>query len=630
MSNFTFLYPFWLLALIPAAILVGWLYKYSTTGSLIAPHLAKAIGLDAKPRKRNLIYLIALGLLSAIIALAGPSFYSAERPVFGNGGGRVVVMDMSLSMYASDIKPNRLTQSRYKVTDLLNSWSEGTTGLVAYAGDAYTVSPMTTDNQTLLNLLPNLSPDIMPFSGANAAAGVQLAIEMMQNSGLNQGDIILVVDDIDDDEKNAITQLLSHTPWRLSILAVATPAGSPIRLSDGSLVKTGNGNTAIAQSNFTNMKALARNVDGVFTGIQADSSDIDIISAYSARVEASASLGKQQLEERVNSGYWLILLLVIPVSLLFRRGVVFTLVAIIFSLTQPNLAYANPWLTDDQEAFKLYQNQHYQQAADAFSNKEWRGVAKYRAGDFEGAIKEFEQLESDNARYNLANAHAQHGDYQKAIDGYNQLIQDGKLVDQAKENLRIVEQAQQQQQKNSGEEGENQPDSSDDNTPSDEQQSSSDSSQSEQDPSSGNDQKNEPQSNPQGKQQDKQKGESANNQDDQADTDEQANSDKQDKTADSDAQSNDEASNKSSDEASNEASDHQDTLNHDLKSEAQDSKPTDNGTATARQDNQQAVDPNIRKLEQVESARDPSRLLQAQMVLQAKQKQPPKDSGKKW
>lgn len=95
--------------------------------------------------------------------MAGPSWQSAERPSVQNSAARVLIMDMSRSMYATDLAPNRLTQARYKALDLLKGWQEGSTGLVAYAADAYVVSPLTSDSATLANLLPNLSPDIMPY-----------------------------------------------------------------------------------------------------------------------------------------------------------------------------------------------------------------------------------------------------------------------------------------------------------------------------------------------------------------------------------------------------------------------------------------------------------------------------------
>ena len=225
MSDFRFLYPEWLAMMLPLAIMVIWLIKRSRSKTLIAPHLAKAMGLSHNSSRNLSISIAAVTGVIAIVALAGPSFTASERPSFSNQSGRVLIMDMSMSMYATDIKPNRLTQAKYKARDLLKQWSEGSTGLIVYAGDAYTVSPMTSDTHTILNLIPNLSPDLMPFQGANAAIAVEQAISMMKNTGLSQGDLVLFTDDIDDQEADNIETLLKGTKWRLTILGVGSKPG---------------------------------------------------------------------------------------------------------------------------------------------------------------------------------------------------------------------------------------------------------------------------------------------------------------------------------------------------------------------------------------------------------------------
>lgn len=117
-------------------------------------------------------------------ALAGPSFGYKETPSFQLSGARILVMDMSRSLYATDLKPNRLTQAKYKAKDLLPYWKEGMTGLVAYANSSYLVSPLTGDSKTLDNLITNLSPEIMPYKGkgSNLSAAITQSIEMMKKN----------------------------------------------------------------------------------------------------------------------------------------------------------------------------------------------------------------------------------------------------------------------------------------------------------------------------------------------------------------------------------------------------------------------------------------------------------------
>ena len=203
----------------------------------------------------------------------------------------------------TDVKPNRLTQARYKALDLLSQWREGVTGMVAYAGDAYTVSPLTTDSATIANLVPNLSPDIMPYQGADAAKAVERSIEMLQRANVSQGDLILIADDIDDNEKGAINDLLSGTPWRLSVLAVGSRAGSPITMSNGSMLTQDSGQTVIAKSDIDNMRSISQSNQGMFALVQADNSDIETITRFIDSHSLAAEVEKttQGVTSRVKS-----------------------------------------------------------------------------------------------------------------------------------------------------------------------------------------------------------------------------------------------------------------------------------------------------------------------------------------
>ncbi|EGU54284.1 vWA domain-containing protein, partial [Vibrio tubiashii] len=368
MSSFLFLYPMWLLALVPWIGIVVWLFKRNRSQTLIAPHLAKAIGIQAKHVSRLTLNTIAISGFIAIVALAGPSFSKQERPSFANTTARVVVMDMSMSMYATDIKPNRLTQARYKVSDLLASWQEGSTGLVAYAGDAYRISPMTSDSKTIANLIPNLAPELMPYPGANAASGVKLAIEMMTNIGLAKGDIVLVADDIDDKERSEVENLLQNSSWRLVVLGIGSRAGAPIKLEDGTLMTKDNGQPVVANSNFDNMRALANSTNGYFVPIQITNQDVEKISQITSHIDSTGSVSKEQtITDQVNQGYWLLPLLIVPALLMFRKGLFFSATLLLMPFLSPKPVMANPWLNDDQQAMQYFQNKEYGKAAELFS-----------------------------------------------------------------------------------------------------------------------------------------------------------------------------------------------------------------------------------------------------------------------
>ena len=151
--------------------------KKNVEQSLIAPHLSANIVSKAGDTTKH---TFAFNLMAAIacIALAGPTWRSIDMPVYEMEKAQVIVFDLSYSMFATDIKPSRLAQAKYKAIDLIKQWSEGEKALIAYAGDAFTITPLTRDGNAIINHIPNLSPEIMPVTGSRADLALNKAIEL--------------------------------------------------------------------------------------------------------------------------------------------------------------------------------------------------------------------------------------------------------------------------------------------------------------------------------------------------------------------------------------------------------------------------------------------------------------------
>lgn len=305
MADFQFLHPTWLYAAIPAILLSIWLYRKPKSTSLIAHHLTQQLGLDQHQSHHSVVSVVLAAWLIAVFALSGPSLHKQTVPSVDVNNARVIVMDMTLSMYATDLAPNRLTQARYKVLDLLPALNEGTTGLVAYSADGYMISPLTHDTKTLASLIPNLSPAIMPTQGSNASAGVKKAIEMLTQAGHQQGDIILVADGLSDHESDAIQSLLKDTHWQLSVLSVGTAQGAPIRLPNGELF-THNGSTVVAKTDLKALQHIAQIGHGIYTPLRNDDGDIQQLSQALHHVELKTDKQNKDtpdLEVPINNGF---------------------------------------------------------------------------------------------------------------------------------------------------------------------------------------------------------------------------------------------------------------------------------------------------------------------------------------
>ncbi|WOT04032.1 VWA domain-containing protein [Shewanella youngdeokensis] len=469
-----FLRPEWFLALIPLCILLVFITRNHTVGSnwdhYIAPHLATVLlGQTQKKKNHNVVYL-TLTWLVAVLALSGPALEKTALPVYESAQGRVLIMDMSLSMYANDLSPNRLTQSKYRATDLIQNLTEGETGLVAYAGDAFTISPLTRDKATLLNLLPTLSPDIMPVKGSNIEAALKQAKSLLSQGGHIQGDIVLFTDGVTTSQLNQAQAVLKGSPYRLAILAFGTEQGSPIQLPDGQLLRDNANQVVVAKTDYGLLQSLAA-TNGTVIQTRADGQDLTELAQWLA---SSQDTKASDLEGEVwrDLGGYIALLLLLPALLSFRHGMIGAC-ALLMILQPVQPAYADTWddlwQTQDQQAAQAYQAQDYAAAAEQFKQPQWQASARYKAGQFDEALKGFEQDSSATGLYNQGNALMQLGQYEEAEKRYQQALEKAPDMSAAEQNLALAKLLQQQQEQEQNGEGEDQ--QSDDQQQSDESQS---------------------------------------------------------------------------------------------------------------------------------------------------------------
>ncbi|WP_282130295.1 VWA domain-containing protein [Pseudoalteromonas aliena] len=448
--DFEFIRPALLWLLIPAVALffVALIkHKKTTSEQLIAPHLAQFIISEANTKASQPLWLVALFCSLGILFSAGPSFEKKQVPVFQSKSARVIVMDMSYSMYSTDILPNRLMQSRFKALDMIELFKEGDTALVAYAGTAYTISPLTNDAATLSNLIPSLSPEIMPDKGSNVLAGLDMAKELLTQAGYIDGDIILVTDGIDQQEQSDVSSFTSSTQYRLNIYGVGTAQGAPIKLPEGGFLKDRYGQIVVPTLNASQLKNLASSSGGKFASYQPSSRDINTF-APSAQSELLKDEKQSHALWRIDAGIYGLLLL-LPLGLyLFRRAALLGVFLAFGFLPQQN-AYAVelPTLLQnaDQRALEAYKNKEYDAATQAQSS-ELKGAALYQQGNFDAALNEFNSDKSATGLYNYGNALAKAGKLEDAIEAYKQAqaLQDD--FTQAADNQALVEQLLNQQE----------------------------------------------------------------------------------------------------------------------------------------------------------------------------------------
>lgn len=428
----------------------------------LLPHL-----LDTPAASKRRRWPLALAALLCWLAILGPSWQRLPSPVLEDRAGLVIVLDLSPSMLAEDLQPSRLQRAKYAIRDLLKLRADGQTGLVASAGDAFVVAPLTDDGNTLNTLLPALHPAMMPIQGSNPLAGLQRAAELLQRAASPNGHILLISDGFSATQLKGLEQFVSNTDTPVSILGVGSEQGAPIPMPEGGFVKDAQGQTVLARMPEALMQSLARRSGGRYLSLQNSLSEAQLAALAKGSQSLTESERHQPFEQWRDGGVWLCLLL-LPIALLsFRRSVL--PVALLAAITLPEQGYAldwqQPWQTADQRGAKLFERDPAA-AAQHFRDPLWRGSAHYRAGDYQAAAQAFAQADTADAHYNRGNALARSGDLDAAIAAYDLALKSNPEMSDARANKALLESLKQQQQQSSKSENNDggEPQSSDSNS----------------------------------------------------------------------------------------------------------------------------------------------------------------------
>ena len=460
-ADFHFLRPAWLLALLPLTALVLGLWRAQKNDSQWQRWIDRSLLvhlLDDKQQKSNRWPLVALALLwlLATLAMAGPTWEKLPQPLVQKEQSLVVLWDLSPSMQARDLKPSRLVRARYKLMDLLKAKREGEAALVVYGGEAYVVTPLTDDMETIISQLPALEPSLMPVSGSNTEMAVETAIQLLADANVFSGDILLITDGVVPAAANTIKQLLSSTNHRLSVLAVGTEAGAPIPFGDG-FAKTDDGTVIVDKVATAPLKQLASANQGLFSTLRADNLDVEYLlqqrlSDATAPIFNNDEDGQQSFDQWLERGPFIALLLLPFVAFAFRRGWLLpcfflATTSLSFAPEAQSLEWNDLWQTQDEQAYELLQQGQAEAAAEKFADPRWRAGAQYRSGNYEQAAAAFAGSSATDL-YNQATALAQAGKLQESLALYDQALQQQPDFEDAQYNRDIVKQQLEQQQQN--------------------------------------------------------------------------------------------------------------------------------------------------------------------------------------
>lgn len=432
MEALHFFRPWWLCALVPLVALWWWYgfsrHRQSAWNRAIEPAFVRLlVGHGAggnwwrKPR-----HLLALACVVAVVALAGPAWQRAPQGVFRSNAALVIALDLSQSMLAQDVAPSRLQRARLKILSLLQQRQHGDTALIAYAAHAYAVTPLTYDVRTLANLVPALNPGIMPSQGDNPRAALALAARLIHSARRDEGDVLLVTDDLAGQDPAGLAAFAQQHGLRVSVLAVATPQPTPIPNLDGVGNLQDQGRTVTSALDAAPLQELAKATGGRYQPVRRDARDIaQLGKLFATRHGTSHAVAGRAAEQWRPLGPWLLLLLCLPlVVVLFRRNLLFVLALVVLApMAQSHAAGSPAWFqNNNQRGLAAYQRGDYSKAQQLFSDPRWRAAAAYRQGNLKTALSLYAGQDDIASVYDRGNVLVKLGRFQQALAAYNEVL----------------------------------------------------------------------------------------------------------------------------------------------------------------------------------------------------------------
>jgi Ca-activated chloride channel family protein len=481
LTNLEWRQPLWLV--LAAQPLVIMLIRYLLTRhapSFVDQHLRPWVIRQPKQGKtgwlfsRNNIYFLAWILFA--VAAAGPRVpLDVPGDELRDGTDTMVVLDLSRSMTANDVEPNRIKRARIELHQLLRRLLPGDrVGLIVYAGRPHVLTPLTYDKNALSYYLNTIHTRLLPTEGSNMEAALALAREQLSTSGRTAKAVLLVTDGATRAEHAASQDKSAQTLAALKqdgtpvyVLGVGTVEGASIALAEGGWLNY-EGRAVVTHLDEHYLRRLAQTGNGNYANVSDDDYDWSVL--YDQGI---ATLAPHTIETK-NTGRvkwreyypWALVPAVLLLFWIFnpvRLGkqnhqhnftALYLLPILAIALAPSDYVQAadNP-VHVQRNAFAAYQAGDYPAARvlyeqlPGYAGRFGEGVSAYRSGDIPLAIRQFSEAvlvahndaERSKALHNLGNSYFQLGDYLFATEVYRDALLYQPDSTGAKKNLQFAQ-----------------------------------------------------------------------------------------------------------------------------------------------------------------------------------------------
>ena len=461
----------WLLPLVVALFWWAETRRRALIGRIVAPKLRALLAGNTSPLRRWFRMACVLGALGfLIITMAGPRLGYDTMEIPHRGRDVVIAMDVSRSMLATDVAPNRLDRAKLLAEDLIDELGSDRVGLIAFAGSAFLQAPLTLDHGAVLAALDEMDTTVIPKGGTNIAAAIRMAEEAFGKAeGFSRALIIISDGEELDADGVAAAKQAAAAGIRIFTVGVGSAEGSEIQLESGDLVRDPAGKVVRSRLDEGRMKQIAEATGGFYTPLDEGAARrlaVDGVGKL-AEAEFSANTARRPIERyQWPLGAAIALLMLQTLVGERRRRPVAALAVVLWAGLSP-AAWAVPsgvaaYEQGDYEQARKVFEERLRSEPDAPNLQMNAGAAAYRLKDYGKAAEYFSRaMLSDDpalrsaAEFNLANTLFRLGqgqeqsekkktDWKDAIAKYDAALKTRPDYTEAKENKEQVEKLLQQ------------------------------------------------------------------------------------------------------------------------------------------------------------------------------------------
>ncbi|WP_261817547.1 vWA domain-containing protein [Vibrio gallicus] len=309
LSNFHFLRPWWLLAIVPFAVIYYLMTKADDLTSQWQSVMSKNMiaHLTVHPQRQvrfTPIRLFSLFALLSTIVMAGPSWNRQPAPFFEDNAELIVALDVSGSMSNTDIQPSRLERAKQKIVQLIDRRGDAKTGLVVYGGSAHVAMPVTKDRALFHYFIDVLDASLLPNQDSNPSSAIGPIVRLLQQSKV-PSTVLIVTDKTNSEAIKAMTESFSGLQHQVLVWAI------------GENPDSGRNGNALTSAQLQDLSQLAQAGHGVMTPFTHNADDVDQVYR---NIQSNLFAVDDKASPWVDAGYGLLFFL-LPIQLMwFRRG----------------------------------------------------------------------------------------------------------------------------------------------------------------------------------------------------------------------------------------------------------------------------------------------------------------------